>query len=449
MSMDARLYRFAALVPALALLGASAAHGATFSTANFVVTTGDAEFARQCAQTAEKYRKELAREWLGHDLPRWFRPCQVSVTVGQIGAGGATTFTFAAGQVFGWTMKVQGTPERVLDSVIPHEVSHTIFASFFRRPLPRWADEGAASLVEHESERHRQTLLLHQVFNTPQRIPLTNLISMKEYPSDMQAVLTLYAEGYSLADYLVQSGGETGKERFLRFLQDAHEHDWNYAIHTWYGLRDVTSLERRWNNWVMAGSPEIRDIDNRAIAQADAQEMRKKGILVRSQSPDDSPRSVRRPQLQAAESAAQQVSLPRSDEPAAPDPIPRASRPATQTAENSGMVEPPTDEALGNELVAARRREGRDRLLQDGWQQLPAGEKAVQTHNDGRQQTVSAESDANESPVRKRFRDAKQHRDEQSLSGLKENEDPFENSHNTTASSSNVEQNESPFHTVN
>ena len=209
--MDARLLRLAALVPALVLLSARSSPGASFSTANFVVTTGDANFARQCAQTAEKFRAQLAREWLGHELPRWFRPCQVSVTVGQIGAGGATTFTFAAGQVFGWDMRVQGTPERILDSVIPHEVSHTVFASYFRRPLPRWADEGAASLVEHESERRRQSLLLQQVFNTPQRIPLTSLISMKEYPGDMQSVLTLYAEGYSLADYLVQSGGERGK----------------------------------------------------------------------------------------------------------------------------------------------------------------------------------------------------------------------------------------------
>src|SRR5580698_7892630 len=300
MSMDARLYRLAALVPALALLGASAAHGATFSSANFVVTTGDADFARQCAETAEKYRKELAREWLGHDLPRWFRPCQISVTVGQIGAGGATTFTFAAGQVFGWTMKVQGSPERILDSVIPHEVSHTIFASHFRRPLPRWADEGAASLVEHESERRRQSMLLQQVFNTPQRIPLTSLISMKEYPGDMQSVLTMYAEGYSLADYLVQSGGETGKERYLRFLTDANDKGWNHAIRTWYGLPDVTSLERRWSNWVTAGSPDITETDNRQIAQADADEMHKRGIIVRSQSPDNAPAAARKPQSETA-----------------------------------------------------------------------------------------------------------------------------------------------------
>jgi len=165
--MDARLFRLAALVPALALVGATSSQGASFSTQNFVVTTADPDFAKQVAQTAERFRAQLAHDWLGHELPRWFRPCQVSVTVGQIGAGGATTFTFAAGQVFGWNMKVQGTPERILDSVIPHEVSHTIFASYFRRPLPRWADEGAASLVEHESERRRQSLLLQQVFNTP------------------------------------------------------------------------------------------------------------------------------------------------------------------------------------------------------------------------------------------------------------------------------------------
>ncbi len=287
--MDARLFRLAALAPALVFVGATSSQGATFSTQNFVVTTGDPDFARQVAETAERFRAQLARDWLGRELPRWFRPCQVSVMVGQIGAGGATTFTFAAGQVFGWNMKVQGTPERILDSVIPHEVSHTIFASYFRRPLPRWADEGAASLVEHESERRRQSLLLQQVFNTPRRIPLTTLISMKEYPGDMQSVLTLYAEGYSLADYLVQSGGETGKERYLRFLQDAHENDWNHAIHTWYGLPNITSLERRWSNWVSAGSPDLGDSDNQQIAQADAQAMRKKGIIVRSQSPDNSP----------------------------------------------------------------------------------------------------------------------------------------------------------------
>ncbi len=33
-------------------------------------------------------------------------------------------------------MEVIGTPERILDSVLPHEVTHTILATYFGRPLP-------------------------------------------------------------------------------------------------------------------------------------------------------------------------------------------------------------------------------------------------------------------------------------------------------------------------
>ena len=44
------------------------------------------------------------------------------------GAGGATSFVFDRGEVFGWKMNIQGSRERILDSVLPHEVTHTIFA---------------------------------------------------------------------------------------------------------------------------------------------------------------------------------------------------------------------------------------------------------------------------------------------------------------------------------
>jgi hypothetical protein len=443
--MDARLFRLAALVPALVLLGASSSPGATFSTANFTVTTGDANFARQCATTAEKFRAQLAREWLGHDLPRWFRPCQVNVTVGQIGAGGATTFTFAAGQVFGWDMRVQGTPERILDSVIPHEVSHTVFASYFRRPLPRWADEGAASLVEHESERRRQSMLLQQVFNTPQRIPLNTLISMKEYPGDMQSVLTLYAEGYSLADYLVQSGGESGKERYLRFLQDAHEHDWNHAIRTWYGLPDVSSLEHRWSNWVAAGSPDISEADNRQIAQADAQDMHKRGLIVRSQSPDNAPVAVRKPQSETA--AADASPNDRNDDGQAPSPVAHRRGQEPRTADNDLSLKLSAEEPQTDEQLAEKRREGRERMIKEGWEPLPAANPRIpQVHANG-EQPISADG-STESAARKRFRTVKERHEGEAAAGLAENEDPFDDSR-SPSNSRDVDRAETPFHAEN
>ncbi|MEW4488913.1 hypothetical protein AB1L42_12575 [Thalassoglobus sp. JC818] len=267
------------------------ASGATAKSRNFVVTAPTDEIASKVAKCAEIWRKDLAVMWLGQELPNWYRPCPISVKVGQIGAGGSTTFTFDNGEVFGWNMKVQGTLERILDSVIPHEVNHTIFASYFRRPLPRWADEGAATLVEHDSERARQSRLLDQVIRTHRRIPLPKLLTIREYPEDMHEVLTLYAEGYSLADFLVSQKGTNGRAIFLQFLEDAHNSNWETAIAKHYGHRTVGQLEEEWTGWVLAGSPEFQIPDGQQLAANSAPNVtadlgEPAEMVIRSQTPD-------------------------------------------------------------------------------------------------------------------------------------------------------------------
>lgn len=267
--MEARPFVRAASAGALLVcLAQAVASGTEFRTTNFVVKAPTAEFARQVGKAAEHYRDEIAMQWTGRTMPRWTRPCMVTLKVGQIGAGGATTFSFDRGEVFGWRMSIQGSEERILDSVLPHEVSHTVFACYFRRPLPRWADEGAATLVEHESEQRRQQLLLKQVWNTRRRIPLRKLLEIREYPKDMQDVMTLYAEGYSLADYLVQRGG---RAKFLKFLNQAEKQNWETAIREQYGIQGVASLEKQWNGWITTGSPRLNLPEGQQLAANERQ----------------------------------------------------------------------------------------------------------------------------------------------------------------------------------
>ncbi len=232
---------------------------ADFKTRNFVVHAPSVEIAEQVGKAAEVYRRELAKEWLGEEMPPWAAPCPITVKVGQIGAGGVTTFNFGGGEVYGWKMTIQGTLERVLDSVLPHEISHTIFACHFRCPLPRWADEGASTLCEHESERRRQELTVQEVLPTVRRIPLRKLMAMKEYPSDMRDVLTLYAQGYSLADLLVQQGG---KPKFLAFLKESMRTNYDSALKRYYGYQSTEVFEKEWSGWVMAGSPPYRGYES-------------------------------------------------------------------------------------------------------------------------------------------------------------------------------------------
>lgn len=243
--MEARLLSTAFVAAALLSLGAS------HRTANFIVRAHNAEIAKEVALAAEKYRRELAVEWLGKEMPNWYQPCPITVEVGpQLGAGGATSFIFDHGDVFGWQMNIQGSRERILDSVLPHEVTHTVFASYFRRPLPRWADEGASSTVEHESERRKQQRMLIQFLQTHRGIAFNDMFAMKQYPKD---ILPLYAQGHSLATYLVAQGG---KRKFLKYVKDGLDtNNWRAATRSHYRFDSLGELQSAWLGWVRRGSP--------------------------------------------------------------------------------------------------------------------------------------------------------------------------------------------------
>jgi len=252
--MDARTLRCLAVAFWL-VVASCTTDAATHQTVNFAVTAQRQEVAEQVGKAAEVYRQQLAIFWLGKPLPNWSRPCRISVDEGALGAGGKTTFQFVRGEVLNWRMEVQGTLERILDSVLPHEINHTIFACHFRRPLPRWADEGAATLFEHRSEQLKQLSLLNEVIrNKHQLISLRDLLAMKEYPRGQRPMLTLYAQGYALADFLVQ---QKGRQVYLKFISDGERTNWEEAIRTNFDHEGIESLERNWQGWVLAGMPKL------------------------------------------------------------------------------------------------------------------------------------------------------------------------------------------------
>lgn len=233
------------------------ASGAEYQSSNFHVVADTAEFAQAVANTAEEARSTQCEEWTGHQMPEWTSRCSISVSAGTMGAGGATSFAFDNGEVFGWRMKVQGSRERILDSVVPHEVTHTVLATVFRRPIPRWADEGAATLCEHRAERQRHYDELRTLINGREFMPLSRLFAITEYPNNGREVAILYSEGAVLTDYLIRVGG---RRVFLSMLQDSHHRGWPAALHTAYGFNGVMDCETRFKRWVAAGYPEFEPV---------------------------------------------------------------------------------------------------------------------------------------------------------------------------------------------
>lgn len=245
--MEARFFSAALIAASLLSLGAS------HRTQNFIVSAPTPEVARAIGEAGETYRRDLALEWLGRELPPWQDPCPIRVHVGaHLGAGGATSFMFDRGRPFGWQMTIQGSYERVLDSVLPHEILHMIFATHFGRPLPRWADEGAATSVEHTSEKTKQSHLLVNFLTTGRGIAFNQMFAMKEYPDD---ILPLYSQGFSLARFLIAQGG---KRKFVDFVGDGMNwNNWTAAINQHYGYQSLSELQVTWLDWVRQGSPHL------------------------------------------------------------------------------------------------------------------------------------------------------------------------------------------------
>src|SRR4051812_36182477 len=260
--------------------------GAGYKTTNFVVNAPTPQLAKEIGEQAEVYRKQLAIEWLGKELPTWSKPCPIHAQVQpNMGAGGATSFVFDRGEVFNWNMNIQGSRERILDSVLPHEVTHTIFASYFRQPLPRWADEGACTTVEHQSEVDKQERNLIQFLKSGRGIPFSQMFAMKEYPSD---VMPLYAQGHSLAEWLIEN---RGRKEFLEFVGDGmQDENWPRAVREHYGFNSLLAMQNAWNDWVKQGrprvSPETSPLNQVAADSPRSRRTPASQVIYRGQSPD-------------------------------------------------------------------------------------------------------------------------------------------------------------------
>jgi hypothetical protein len=217
--------------------------GASFRSTNFTVEAPTREIAESVAGRAEECRTDLAKAWLGHDLPKWGTPCPIRVRITPGEAGGLTSFGFHQGRVTDQRMTVEGRLDRILASALPHEVTHTIFAGYFGGPMPRWADEGASLLSEDERERQRHNQIAIDLLSRRGALPLARLFQIEDYPRDLMG---FYGQGYSISRFLIEMGG---RPRFLKFVRDGLKDGWDTATRAHYELANVRELDRAWRSW--------------------------------------------------------------------------------------------------------------------------------------------------------------------------------------------------------
>lgn len=240
------------------LFWSSPSLAASHRTENFLVHADDVSTAHAVATASETWRDRLAREWLGHELAPWPTPCVVTAVVDDSAGGGATSFLFSSSGPPAMQGQWQGRRDRLLADVTPHEVLHTVLATHFRRPLPRWIDEGACSTVESDLSRDRLAKACVRHLLSGRGIAFRQLFAFTDYPADIEA---FYAQSHLVTTFLIRchepnaapAEEETaaGRRKLLVFAEmGAGGGDWAAAAQACYGFRSLSELQQAWVNWV-------------------------------------------------------------------------------------------------------------------------------------------------------------------------------------------------------
>src|SRR5438270_9188167 len=172
---------------------------ANYQTTNFVVEAPTPAIAKLVAESAEGWRKDLAKLWLEKELPDWPHPCQIDVAIELGTLSGRTDIGFAGGRVYYQKVEIKGPLERVLKGPLPHELTHVLFAYHFGVQPPRWADEGGAILSEDAAQGDRQRKFFRKILAEERSFSLRRLLAMRQYPDDVPC---LYAQGHSVSRFL-------------------------------------------------------------------------------------------------------------------------------------------------------------------------------------------------------------------------------------------------------
>jgi len=248
--------------PPAAAPAADADQSATCVTTNFIVRGPSPRMTRLVADAAEHWREQLALEWLGKQLPLWEQRCSIVLQLQPDNGGGATLMQFADGKARIVSMRLEGTYDRILDSILPHEVTHAVLASATGRPLPRWADEGAALLAEDIEDTGNRERDVRQVLGKNERVPLRRLFAVREW-NELADVNILFAQGYSVVRFLVE---RTDKTTFLAFVKQGMEEGWDAAAKTCYRFESVELMEAAWLEWLRVH--EMKPVDEARPAKA-------------------------------------------------------------------------------------------------------------------------------------------------------------------------------------
>jgi hypothetical protein len=239
-------------------MGVSVSFGAGFvHNENFVVLTeatisqqATQDYAQSVLKKAEEYRKQIAIEWFGEELPPGIGRSTINVRYTSDQDSGLTWAADNPERKL-HTIYLQTRADSAEISTLAHEMAHVVMATMYPHPnrLPAWVEEGIASQYDNAARKKARNSAL-RFFAKQENWPQIDgvLTAHNISAEDTRA----YTVAVSLTEMLLKAGG---KRTFLEFGRAAGRDGVEKALARYYQVRSLTDLQTRWQSWVTQTMP--------------------------------------------------------------------------------------------------------------------------------------------------------------------------------------------------
>jgi hypothetical protein len=213
-------------------------------------TQQDAQaYAREVLRSAEVWRREIAREWLGEELPPSVGQTTVNVSFSEDRDAGLTWANADRRREY-HTLYLTTTPDRALTNTLAHEMVHVVLATRFPAPrrLPAWIEEGVASRYDDRGRHLTRQRIVSWMAHTGNWTAVESVLDSPNISSSDKAA---YATASSVVEYLLI---QADKRTLFEFGLYGARAGWDAALERYYRIPSVAELQRRWETWIAQSS---------------------------------------------------------------------------------------------------------------------------------------------------------------------------------------------------
>lgn len=226
----------------------------------FRVVANDKLSVRVIAAEAEYHWNAAIETWDRKPI-EIKKPIEIVFIQSEGGNPGGLKASFGANEI-GLKIELKGPFEHMLRIRLPHEILRCFLICKFKTQLPMWVDRGVPTTQDDVVVQIIYDQKCRELLNEGKALRLNVLLSMLEQPEKPNNRNAGYAQGHSLARFLLTRKPLTisepdksntldiNKAGLLRFIEKGTAKGWNEASRDVYGYQTVEDLEAAWIAWV-------------------------------------------------------------------------------------------------------------------------------------------------------------------------------------------------------